>query len=195
MLKIGLTGSIGMGKSTTSNIFRTFGIPVFDADQTVHDLYKTRAVSAFEAEIPDSIVNGSISREILSQMILQDPQIIKKIENIIHPLVYQQRQSFIEKCASNNHQIVIFDIPLMFESERINEVDVILVVSAPADVQFKRVMARPGMSEEKLRLILTKQKTDDYKRLNSHIVIDTGRGIKPVTRQCELIIRSLSHHF
>ena len=194
MLKIGLTGSIGMGKSTTSNIFRAFGIPVFDADQTVHDLYKGRAVSAFEAEIPGSTVNGSVSREILSQMLLQDPQIIKKIESIVHPLVYQERQNFVEKCANNNSQMVIFDIPLMFESEGINEVDVILVVSAPSDVQFKRVMARQGMSEEKLRIILNKQKSDDFKRLNSHLVIDTGRGIQPVKRQCEAIIRSLSNH-
>lgn len=169
---MGLTGSIGMGKSTTADMFRKAGIPVWSADAAVHQLYGPdgAATQKIQQLCPESVTDCGIDREILSNWISGTPEGLARIEKIVHPLVYRSRQEFLK---STDADIAVLDIPLLFETGGETEVDMIVVVSAPADEQRRRVLARPGMTEEKLNMILSRQTPDAEKRSRADWVIET----------------------
>ena len=170
--RLGLTGSIGMGKSTTAGFFRAAGLPVWDADAAVHRLYAPggAAVSPISKLIPTAIVGGSVSRETLKAAIAANPFLLAQIESIIHPLVAQDRAQFVQETVTD---IAVFDIPLLFEKGTEAEMDATLVVTAPAELQRKRVLARPGMTEAQFALILSRQLADAEKRARATHIIET----------------------
>ncbi|MFY8209244.1 MAG: dephospho-CoA kinase [Caulobacter sp.] len=185
MLILGLTGSIGMGKSTTSRMFEDEGVPVYDADAAVHALYATggAAVAPVEAAFPGVVVNGAIDRDKLSAEVVGNAEALAKLEAIVHPLVGAHRIGFFEEAKAKGHEIVVLDIPLLFETGGEKRVDKVVVVSAPADVQRERVLARPGMTAEKFEAILARQTPDAEKRARADFVIDTGQGLDHARRQ------------
>ena len=170
--KLGLTGSIGMGKSTTAAMFRDEGVPVWDADATVHKLYERggAAVAPIEQEFPDAIVDGAVDRDQLKQIIAKDMTVLPKLEAIVHPLVAADRAEFLD---TNKAEIVVFDIPLLFETGADEWLDSVLVVTCPPDVQAKRVLDRGTMSTEQFQMILSRQMADAEKRARADHVIET----------------------
>jgi dephospho-CoA kinase len=191
MIRIGLTGSIGMGKSTTAQMFRDEGVPVLDSDQIVHDLYRGAAVAPIEAEFPGVAVGGVIDRARLAERVLGDSDALKRLEAIVHPLVWAARDDFLKDQAARGAKVVVYDVPLLFETGAEKSVDVIVVVSAPEDVQKNRVLARPGMTEEKLAAILAKQVPDSDKRARADFVVATGGGVEAARSQVRNILRQL----
>ncbi len=163
MIRIGLTGSIGMGKSTTAKMFAAEGVPVHDADATVHALYSGRAAPLIEAAFPGTVSDGKVDRTLLSQHVLGKPEAMKKLEAIVHPLVREEEQLFLQRARADHRRIVMLDIPLLFETGGEARVDVVVVVTADAEVQRDRVLARPGMSEDRFEAILAKQMPDAEK--------------------------------
>ena len=192
MLVVGLTGSIGMGKSTTADMFRAQGIPVHDSDRTVHELYSGEAVAPIEEAFPGVTVDGIVDRTRLGARVLGNPQELKKLESIVHPLVRAREAEFLSSQSSGGAGIVVVDIPLLLETRDPASFDLIVVVSASPDVQKVRVMARPGMTEEKFAAILAKQMPDSQKRARAHAVIDTGSGFESATNQVRALLQSLS---
>lgn len=193
MITVGLTGSIGMGKSTTAAMFAAEGVPVYDADAEVHALYAKggAAVEPVGAAFPGVVVDGAIDRTLLSQRVVGKPDEMKRLEAIVHPLVGQSRVGFFEKAVAAGADIVILDIPLLFETGGETRMDAVVVVSAPADVQRQRVLARPGMDEAKLDAILARQMADAEKRARAHFVIDTGQGLDHARAQVREVLRVL----
>ncbi|OYX02054.1 MAG: dephospho-CoA kinase [Caulobacter vibrioides] len=185
MLILGLTGSIGMGKSTTSKMFQDEGVPVYDADAAVHALYATggAAVGPVEAAFPGVVVNGAIDRAKLSAEVVGNSEALTKLEAIVHPLVGAHRIGFFEQAKAEGHEIVVLDIPLLFETGGEKRVDKVVVVSAPADVQRARVLARPEMTPEKFEAILARQTPDAEKRARADFIIDTGQGLDHARQQ------------
>lgn len=177
MIRLGLTGSIGMGKSVTAQMFRDEGIPVHDADQTVHDLYAGPAAELVNAAFPGVMVDGKIDRRRLSARVIQHPEAMAKLESIIHPMVRLKEEAFLRRAELSGASLVVLDIPLLFETHAQLRVDKILVVTAPAETQLQRVLARPGMTPEKLKTILAKQMPDPQKRAKADYVINTGLGL------------------
>ncbi|WP_417423000.1 dephospho-CoA kinase [Hoeflea sp.] len=191
MIVIGLTGSIGMGKSTTAEMFSDAGIPVISADEIVHELYRGEAVQPIEAAFPGATVDGAVDREALSRTLLADPTGFKRLEAIIHPLVRAREQAFVDQARADGHAMVLVDIPLLYETGAENRVDVVVVVTCDADIQRQRVMARPGMTVEKFEAILARQVPDAEKRARADHIIDTGQGLEPARRQVADIIAAL----
>ena len=191
MIVIGLTGSIGMGKSTTAQMFRDEGVPVLDADAVVHALYSGAAVPLVEAAFPGVAENGTIDREQLRTRVLADPAALQRLEAIVHPLVAEARRDFLAETASHNAPVAVLDIPLLFETGLHREVDHIVVVSAPEAVQKARVLARPGMTEAQLSGILAKQVPDAEKRRRAHSVIETGLGVDHARAQVRGLLERL----
>lgn len=192
MIILGLTGSIGMGKSTTAEFFKKRNIPTYNADDAVHSLYQDKAVierigSVFE----NSVINGQIDRTKISQEIIINPSKLKNLEQIIHPLVREKETEFVEKHRKNNEKLIVLDIPLLFETGTAGRVDKIAVVSAPLDVQRQRVLAREGWNEEKFNRIISRQMPDQEKRLRADFVIDTGKGMEHAEAQVKKIIANL----
>jgi len=193
MITVGLTGSIGMGKSTTAAMFAAEGVPVYDADAEVHALYAKggAAVAPLEAAFPGVVVDGAVDRALLSQRVVGNPDELKRLEAIVHPLVGESRVGFFQKAVADGADIVILDIPLLFETGGEKRMDAVVVVSAPADIQRQRVLARPGMDEAKLDAILARQTADTEKRARAHFVIDTSRGLDAARQQVRDVLKRL----
>ncbi len=170
---LGLTGSIGMGKSTTARLFAEEGVPVWDADAAVHRLYQGPAVARMAALFPASVVDGQVDRAVLRDWIARDATALSQIEAVIHPLVAADREAFIARAARAREPLVVLDIPLLFETGADATVDATLVVTAPPDVQRARVLARPGMTEERFEAMLARQLPDAEKRTRATHVIET----------------------
>lgn len=191
MLIIGLTGSIGMGKSAVAGFFREQGVPVFDSDAEVHCLYAAEAVPLVEAAFPGTTRDGMVDRALLSKSLMADPSGFKRLEAIVHPLVRAGQRRFIELAAGRGEAMAVLEIPLLFETGGEKLVDVTVVVSAPADVQRQRVLARPGMTPDKLDAILARQVPDTEKRRRADFVVDTGGTLDETERQITSIIAAL----
>jgi dephospho-CoA kinase len=191
MLLIGLTGSIGMGKSTAAARFRLKGVPVIDADAEVHKLYRGAAVSPIEAAFPGTTANGEVDRARLAKALLADPSGFKTLEKIAHPLVLAAEKKLLRDAAAGGAQMAVLEIPLLYETGGEKRVDVVVVVSAPPDKQRERVMARPGMTSEKLDQLLSRQVPDADKRARADFVVDTGGTIPETEAQVDKIIESL----
>ncbi|TAJ71283.1 MAG: dephospho-CoA kinase [Phenylobacterium sp.] len=190
---IGLTGSIGMGKSTTAAMFREAGIPVYDADAAVHDLYDQggAAVGPVGDAFPGVVKDGRVDREALRQRVLGQPDELKRLNAIVHPLVGLDRVGFLKQAEADGADWVVFDVPLLFETGGHANVDAVVVVSAPPEMQRERVLARPGMTPERLDAILAQQMADAEKRARAHYVVDTGKGLEPARAQVKAIIANL----
>ncbi|AYV45794.1 dephospho-CoA kinase [Caulobacter flavus] len=193
MIILGLTGSIGMGKSTTAKMFEAQGAPVYDSDAAVHALYSVggAAVGPVEAAFPGVVVDGAIDRARLSAQVVGDPEALEKLEAIVHPLVGAHRIGFFETARADGHDIVVLDVPLLYETGGQKNVHKVVVVSAPADVQRERVLARPGMTPEKFEAILARQLPDAEKRARADFVVDTGRGLQAAEDQVRDILTLL----
>jgi dephospho-CoA kinase len=188
MQVIGLTGSIGMGKSTTMQLFADEGVPVYDADAAVHAIYSGAAVPAVEAAFPGTTADGKVDRQKLSAHVLGNPEALKRLESIVHPMLGTHRQTFLDDAESSGAPVVVLDVPLLFETGGEKRVDAIVVVSAPADVQRTRVLARENMTAEKLDAILARQMPDAEKRKRADFVVDTSSGVEPVRLQIRDIL-------
>jgi dephospho-CoA kinase len=192
MIIIGLTGSIGMGKTTTAKLFEAEGVPVADSDAIVHALYVGKAAPLIEAIFPGVVVGGMVDRSKLSTHVIGKPDAMKKLEAIIHPLVRQAQEQFLATAKSSGAKFAVLDIPLLFETHAEKRVDKIVVVTAPAHVQRERVLARPGMTAEKFEAILARQMPDTEKRKRADFVIDTSYGIEKARQSVREILTSLS---
>lgn len=191
MIIVGLTGSIGMGKTTTARFFAEEGIPVNDADAVVHDLYRTDAVEPVEREFPGSVKDGVVDRQELSRQLAARTDGFKRLEAIVHPLVREREHQFLDHQKQAGADIVLLDIPLLFESGREDAADTVVVVTCDPDIQRERVLARPNMTEEKFRLILSRQMTDQEKRQKADFLVDTGHGPDAAHARVQAIIKSL----
>jgi len=188
MIRIGLTGSIGMGKSTVLQMFADLGAATWDADAAVHRLYAKdgAAVEPLKELFPGAIIDGAVDRAALAKIVLADTQALAKLEALVHPLVAEDREAFMLAAAAAGADAVVLDIPLLFENDTEKFFDVTVVVSAPSEVQRSRVLARPGMSEEKFNAILRLQTPDEEKRQRADYVIDTGAPLDETRAQVRL---------
>jgi dephospho-CoA kinase len=191
MLVIGLTGSIGMGKSTVAARLRALGLGVCDADAEVHKLYEGAAVPLIEAAFPGTTADGKVDRQKLSKVLLADPAGFKRLEGIVHPLGFEAERAFLRADAARGASMAVLEIPLLLEGEGPRRVDVVIVCSAPAEAQRARVMQRPGMTAEKLDQILSRQMSDTDKRALADFVVDTGGTYAETEAQVDRIIESL----
>ena len=191
MIVLGLTGSIGMGKSVTARLFAAAGVPMHDADATVHRLYESEAVPLIEAAFPDTTRGGKVDREKLAARVLNDAAAIKRLEAIVHPLVREAEQRFLAEAEARGAPIVVLDIPLLFETGGEERVDRVVVVTAPPDLQRTRALERPGMTEAKLDAILAKQMPDAEKRARAHFIVDSARGIDSARDQVRGILQAI----
>ncbi|MGO8737937.1 dephospho-CoA kinase [Rhodoblastus sp.] len=192
MIVLGLTGSIGMGKSTAAAMFRDFGIPVFDADDCVHQIYAGAPPAAMAARFPEALADGRIDRKRLGSLVLADPEAMTVLEKIVHPLVEDQRNKFIRDNKDGGAKLAVLDIPLLFETEAWRRVDAIVVVTAPEEVQHERVLSREAMDEDKFLSILRRQIPDKKKRMFAQFVIGTQFGLEPTWRQIRNVIAALA---
>lgn len=185
---IGLTGSIGMGKSTTMQLFAEQGVPVYDADAAVHAIYAGEAVPVVEAAFPGTTADGRVDRQKLSERVLGNPEALKRLEQIVHPMLGAHRQKFLADAQESGAPVAVLDVPLLFETGGEKRVDAVVVVSAPADVQRARVLARENMTQEKLDAILARQTPDAEKRKRADFVVDTSSGLEPVRERIRDIL-------
>lgn len=192
MIVLGLTGSIGMGKSTTARMFAAAGVPVYDADRAVHILYRGPAVAPVEAAFPGVAVDGVIDRGRLGERVLSDPDAMKALEAIVHPMVRAEENAFLERARASLARCAVLDVPLLFETGRQGRTDAVVVVTADADVQRARVLARDGMSAARFEGILAKQMPDAEKRRRAHFLIDTGHGLDPAERAVRAILDAVA---
>lgn len=190
---IGLTGSIGMGKSTTTAMFKAAGVPVYDADAAVHALYAPggAAVAPIGEAFPGVVRDGAVDRQALGARVLGDAVALKKLESIVHPLVGQSRVGFFAEAEASGADMVVLDIPLLFETGGDKGVDSVVVVSCPAELQRERVLARPGMTAEKFEQILAKQTPDGEKRARADFVVDTSQGLEAAKDQVDRVLAAL----
>lgn len=185
---LGLTGSIGMGKSTTAKLFAEAGVPVYDADAAVHQLYEGEAAPAIEAAFPGTTANGKVDRPKLSARVVHDPAAIRQLEQIVHPMLGASRQKFFADAEAAEAPVVVLDIPLLFETGGEKRVDAVVVVSTSPELQRKRVLERGTMDEAKLDAIIAKQTPDAEKRKRADFVVDTSHGLEPVRAQITHIL-------
>ena len=180
MLILGLTGSIGMGKSTTAKLFMEAGVPVYDADAAVHKIYEGEAAPAVEAAFPGTTVDGKVDRAKLSAKVVHDPAAIKQLEQIVHPMLGASRQKFLAEAERSGVPVVVMDIPLLFETGGEKRVDAVVVVTTSPESQRERILARGTMTHEALDAILARQLPDAEKRKRADFVVDTSHGLDPV---------------
>lgn len=188
MFILGLTGSLGMGKSTTAKFFAEEGVPVHDADAAVHRLYEGDAVPLIEAVFPGTTRDGKVDREALGKHVLGDASAISQLEQIVHPLVAAAREQFLADAERSGAKVVVLDIPLLYETGGDARCDAVVVVSAPEDVQHARAFERPGMTEQKFAAILGKQMPDAEKRARAQFVVDTSQGYEAAREQVRDIL-------
>jgi dephospho-CoA kinase len=192
MLLIGLTGSIGMGKSTTARFFAEAGVPVHDADAVVHRLYDGEAAAPIEAAFPGTTEAGKVDRARLARRVLNDQAAMARLEAIVHPLVRESGTRFVAAAAARGARVIVLDIPLLFETGGEARVDAIVVVSAPAAMQRERVLRRADMTSAKLDSILAKQMPDAEKRRRAHFVVDSSRDYGFAKEQVHGILRAVA---
>ena len=192
MFILGLTGSIGMGKSTTAQLFAEEGVPVHDADAAVHRLYEGEAVPLIEAAFPGTTESGKVDRQKLAKTVVGNPDALKRLEAIVHPLVAKARDHFLQAAKAAGSAVVVLDIPLLYETGGEALVDVVVVVSASAAIQRQRVLARPGMTIEKFETLLAKQMPDAEKRKRADFILDTGHGIESARDQVREILKQVA---
>jgi dephospho-CoA kinase len=192
MFILGLTGSIGMGKTTTARLFADEGVPVHDSDAAVHRLYKNEAVAAIEQAFPGAAVNGKIDRQKLGALVVNDAAALKRLEAIVHPLVRQSEAKFLEEARARGEKIVVLDIPLLYETGGEKRVDAVVVVTAPAEIQRRRVLDRPGMTPDKLDALLAKQMPDAEKRRRADFIVDSGGGLESAREQVRDVLRKIA---
>lgn len=193
MIVLGLTGSVGMGKSTTAAMFAEAGAQVWDADAAVHHLYGPggAAVSPVSALVPAAVRNGGLDRAVLRAAVSSDPTLLPRLEAVVHPLVQADRLAFLEAARAAGAAVVVCDIPLLFETGQAAAFDAVVVVSAPEAVQRARVLARPGMTEAALATIIARQMPDAEKRARADYVVDTGAGLDAARAQVAAILNQL----
>jgi dephospho-CoA kinase len=193
VIVLGLTGSIGMGKSTTAGLFREAGVPVQDADQVVAGLYLPggAGVGPVAGAFPEALKDGAIDREALSKRVLGDPAALARLEAIVHPLVKAERDNFVRKARADGAKVAVFEVQLLFEVGVAEDTDAVVVVFAPEDQQRARVLARPRMTAEKFAQILARQMPDADKRARADFVIDTGRGIEAAREQVQAVLEQV----
>ena len=192
MFILGLTGSIGMGKSATAEMIAEESVPVYDADAAVHRLYEGEATPAIEAAFPGTTANGKVDRDKLGKRVLGDKAAIQKLEQIVHPLVRAGEERFLADAARNGTPVAVLDIPLLYETGGDKRCDAVVVVSAPAEVQRARVFERAGMNEDKLAAILAKQMPDAEKRARADFIVDTSRGFDHARAQVREILAQVA---
>lgn len=192
MFILGLTGSIGMGKSATAKMFADEGVSVHDADAVVHKLYEGEATPLIEAAFPGTTQDGTVDRSKLGQRVLGDKEAIERLEQIVHPLVTRARERFLAEAERSGATVAVLDVPLLFETGGERRCDAVVVVSAPADMQRARAFERPGMSEDKLAVILAKQMPDAEKRARADFVVDTSRGFDAARAQVREILKAVA---
>ncbi|MBB3463791.1 dephospho-CoA kinase [Rhizobium sp. BK377] len=191
MLKIGLTGSIGMGKSTAAKLFAEAGVAVNDSDAVVHDLYAGEAAPLVDAAFPGTMKNGVVDRQELGRQLARDPAGFKRLEKIVHPLVRKRENEFLARQKKAGTDMVVLDIPLLFETGADQRVDVVVVVSADPQIQRERVLARPNMTEEKFNMILSRQMSDEEKRRRADYIVDSSHPIETTREQVADIVADL----
>lgn len=180
MRVLGLTGSMGMGKSTTAKLFAEAGVPVYDADATVHKVYEGEAAPAIEAAFPGTTVGGKVDRSKLSAKVVGDPEAIRRLEAIVHPMLRSYHQDFLDKAAQSGVPVAVVDVPLLFETGGDKRVDAMVVVFTSPEIQRQRILARGTMTEEALDALLARQMPDAEKRARADFVVDTSNGLDPV---------------
>jgi dephospho-CoA kinase len=180
MIILGLTGSIGMGKSTTAKLFAEAGVPVYDADATVHMVYEGEAAPAIEAAFPGTTADGKVDRNRLSAQVVHDPVAIKRLEQIVHPMLRSHHQKFLHDAEQSGAAVTVVDVPLLFETGGEKRVDAVVVVTTTPEIQRQRILARDNMTGEKLDAILARQLPDAEKRRRADFVVDTSHGLDPV---------------
>ena len=180
MIILGLTGSIGMGKSTTAKLFTEAGVPVYDADATVHMVYEGEAAPAIEAAFPGTTVGGKVDRAKLSAQVVHDAAAMKQLEGIVHPMLRAYHQKFLDDAEQSGAPVAVVDVPLLFETGGEKRVDAVVVVTTSPDIQRQRILARDNMTAEKLDAILARQLPDAEKRKRADFVVDTSHGLEPV---------------
>ncbi|MGJ4880366.1 dephospho-CoA kinase [Bradyrhizobium sp. HKCCYLRH1065] len=180
MRVLGLTGSMGMGKSTTAKLFAEAGVPVYDADATVHKVYEGEAAPAIEAEFPGTTVDGKVDRARLSAKVVGDPDAIRRLEAIVHPMLRSYHQKFLDDAEQSGVPVAVVDVPLLFETGGDKRVDAVVVVSTAPEIQRQRILARGTMTEEALDALLARQMPDAEKRKRADFVVDTSHGLDPV---------------
>jgi dephospho-CoA kinase len=188
MLVLGLTGSIGMGKSTTARLFSEVGVPVYDADATVHKIYEREAAPAIEAAFPGTTVNGRVDREKLSARVVHDAAAMSRLERIVHPMLHAYRRAFLDKAERSGAEIAVVDVPLLFETGGEKHVDAVVVVTTTPEIQRERILARSNMTGDKLNTILARQLPDAEKRSRADFVVDTSHGLDHVRAQIREIL-------
>lgn len=192
MIVLGLTGSIGMGKSTTAKMFADAGVPVYDADRAVHALYRGKAVPAIEEAFPGVVVDGVVDRTRLGEKVLGDKAAMQRLEALVHPMVREEERAFLARANAAQAPCAVLDIPLLFETGREGSVDAVVVVTASEAVQRERVMARDGMTEERFEAIRAKQMPDAEKRRRAHFLVDTGHGMASAERAVAAILKAVA---
>jgi dephospho-CoA kinase len=188
MLILGLTGSIGMGKSTTAKLFAEAGVPVYDADATVHEVYAGEAAPAIEAAFPGTTIDGKVDRAKLSAKVLHDPAAIRQLEQIVHPMLRRYHQKFLEDAERSGAPVAVMDVPLLFETGGEKRVDAVAVVTTSPENQRERILARGTMTPEAFDSILARQLPDAEKRKRADFIVDTSHGLEPVRAQIRDIL-------
>ena len=185
---LGLTGSIGMGKSTTAKLFAEAGVPVYDADATVHKIYEGEAVPAFEAAFPGTTADGKVDRAKLAAKVVHDPAAMKQLEAIVHPMLRAYHQKFLDDAEKSGATVAVVDVPLLFETGGDKRVDAVVVVTTSSENQRERILARGTMTSEALDSILARQMPDEEKRGRADFIVDTSHGLDPVRERIRDIL-------